>query len=38
MKKAEEISLLIIYIGSTIEMAHDLKTGSLIPIYFKHIT
>ncbi|HOU01984.1 MAG TPA: asparaginase [Bacteroidales bacterium] len=38
MKKAEEISVLIIYTGGTIGMVHDPKTGSLVPIDFKHIT
>jgi L-asparaginase len=38
MKKAEAISVLIIYTGGTIGMVHNPKTGSLIPINFKHIT
>ncbi len=38
MKKNKEISVLIIYTGGTIGMAHDPKTGSLVPIDFKHIT
>jgi len=38
MKKKKDISILIIYTGGTIGMVHDPKTGSLIPIDFKHIT
>ncbi len=38
MKKKNDISILIIYTGGTIGMVQDLKTGSLIPIDFKHIT
>jgi L-asparaginase len=38
MKKVKENSVLIIYTGGTIGMVHDPKTGSLIPIDFKHIT
>lgn len=34
----KEISILIIYTGGTIGMVHDPKTGSLVPIDFKHIT
>jgi L-asparaginase len=34
----KDISILIIYTGGTIGMVHDPKTGSLIPIDFKHIT
>jgi L-asparaginase len=38
MNTNKEISVLIIYTGGTIGMVHDLKTGSLVPIDFKHIT
>jgi L-asparaginase len=38
MKSNKEISVLIIYTGGTIGMVHDPKTGSLVPIDFKHIT
>lgn len=38
MQKKNDISLLIIYTGGTIGMVHDPKTGSLVPIDFKHIT
>ena len=38
MKSNKEISVLIIYTGGTIGMIHDPKTGSLVPIDFKHIT
>lgn len=38
MEKNKEISVLIIYTGGTIGMVHDPKTGSLVPIDFKHIT
>jgi L-asparaginase len=38
MKKKNDISILIIYTGGTIGMVHNPKTGSLIPIDFKHIT
>jgi len=34
----KETSILIIYTGGTIGMVHDPKTGSLVPIDFKHIT
>jgi L-asparaginase len=37
MNKKKDISILIIYTGGTIGMIHDTKTGSLIPIDFKHI-
>jgi L-asparaginase len=38
MKNKKEISILIIYTGGTIGMVHDPKTGSLIPIDFRHIS
>lgn len=38
MKKQKDISILIIYTGGTIGMVHDRKTGSLVPIDFKHIS
>ncbi len=38
MKKFGERSVLLIYTGGTIGMVHDDKTGSLVPIDFKHIT
>jgi L-asparaginase len=38
MNKEKEISILIIYTGGTIGMVHDPKTGTLVPIDFKHIT
>ncbi|MCX6335613.1 MAG: asparaginase, partial [Bacteroidia bacterium] len=38
MKRKNDTSILIIYTGGTIGMVHDPKTGSLIPIDFKHIT
>jgi L-asparaginase len=38
MKNKKDTSILIIYTGGTIGMVHDPKTGSLIPIDFKHIT
>jgi len=38
MKRKNETSILIIYTGGTIGMVHDPKTGSLVPIDFKHIT
>ncbi len=34
----KETSILIIYTGGTIGMVHETKTGSLVPIDFKHIT
>jgi L-asparaginase len=36
--KKKETSILIIYTGGTIGMAHDPETGSLIPIDFRHIS
>jgi len=36
--KKKDISILIIYTGGTIGMVQDLKTGSLVPIDFKHLT
>jgi L-asparaginase len=38
MKSKKDASILIIYTGGTIGMVHDPKTGSLVPIDFKHIT
>jgi L-asparaginase len=38
MKNNKEISILIIYTGGTIGMAHDPHTGSLVPIDFRHIS
>lgn len=38
MKGKKDTSILIIYTGGTIGMVHDPKTGSLVPIDFKHIT
>lgn len=38
MKSRKDISILIIYTGGTIGMIHDQKTGSLVPIDFKHIS
>jgi L-asparaginase len=38
MKNNKEISILIIYTGGTIGMVHDPKTGSLVPIDFRHIS
>ena len=37
MAKKKDISILLIYTGGTIGMVHDTKTGTLIPIDFKHI-
>jgi L-asparaginase len=38
MENKKEISLLIIYTGGTIGMAHDPQSGSLIPIDFRYIS
>jgi L-asparaginase len=38
MKSKNGISILIIYTGGTIGMAHDPITGSLVPIDFSHIS
>jgi L-asparaginase len=38
MKNRKDISVLIIYTGGTIGMVHDPKTGSLVPIDFRHIS
>jgi len=37
MTKKKDISILLIYTGGTIGMVHNTKTGTLIPIDFKHI-
>ena len=37
MTRKKEKAILIIYTGGTIGMVHDAKTGTLIPIDFKHI-
>ncbi len=37
MTRKKDKAILIIYTGGTIGMVHDAKTGTLIPIDFKHI-